>query len=217
MIGLTDSDTEAALARRMWRARSGLTRLEVLVMLICLILVIMLIVPAIFHQRETQRNVACQGRIQNLGIGLLRDAQENNNRFLPLVDGGTPWTVDVLHHLEDPTAARLELTDAPIAEQPRFSLPLFLCPNGQLYQPGQNCYIVNGGWGDFETDPETKFVQETKLHTVNIDWNGDGSVSDQERQWTRSTGVIWRSEADEWSWGIRRTRCGRRTRTRPSC
>lgn len=202
MIHLTDPVFAATLAPRACQSRRGLTHVEVLVMLICLCLVIVLSVPAIFHFRETQRKVACQERIQNLGLGLLTFTDENNHRFPPLVMEGTPWTVQILTHLEVPQAAQIKLTDEPMEEQPRLALPLFLCPNGQLYEPGRNCYLVNGGWGDFEVDSETEFVSESKPHSVNLDWNSDGKISEQERTWTRASGVIWRPEDVSQSWSL---------------
>lgn len=192
----------AALTGEKCGNRSGLTRIEVLVILFCLFLVILLAVPGIFHFRESQRQVACQERMLGLSVGLLRHAEANDDRLPSLVDEWAPWTVQVLKYLEDPQANRVELTEAPIAEQPRIALPVFLCPNGRQYEPGRNCYIVNGGWGNFETDPETNLVREAQSHTVNIDWNGDETVSKQERLWARVTGVIWRADEVPWSWRL---------------
>lgn len=185
------------------RARSGLTRVEVMVVLICLFVILLLIVPAIFFQRETQRNVSCQERMRQLSLALLDYAEAHNNRFPPLVQDEIPWTEAILPFLKRPPAFLSQLTNAPIAEQPPIAAPLFLCPDGQQYKAGRNCYVVNGGWGDFQVDPETSLVTETELQNVNLDWDRDGTVTDQERQWTRATGVIWRAEPEaRTSWSL---------------
>jgi prepilin-type processing-associated H-X9-DG protein len=196
MTGSTESVPHRELARQNGRARSGLTRIEVMAVLICLFVLLLLIVPGIFFQRETQRNVACQERMQELGQALLDDAETHNNRFTPLVQGKTPWTRAILPYLKPPPAFRSQLTNDPITEQPPIAAPLFLCPNGQRYEAGRNCYVVNGGWGDFQVDPETNLVTETEQHTVNLDWDRDGVVTQQERDWTRATGVIWRADPE---------------------
>ena len=66
----------------------------------CLFLFSMLIVPSIMQQRETQRKVACQERMQALGAGLSSSAEMNNDRFPPLVKEGLPWTVGILGIIE---------------------------------------------------------------------------------------------------------------------
>jgi len=203
MTGIMDSGPHREPTRGNGRSRSGLTRLEVVVVLICFFVLLLLIVPGIFHQRETQRNVACQERMSESGRALLGYAADHNDRFPSLVRGETPWTQAILPYVEPPPAFLHQITSDPIDEQPPIAAPLFLCPNGQQYAAGRNCYIVNGGWGDFRVDPETKFVDETELHTVNLDWDHDGTVSDAERELTRATGVIWRAEPnDRMSWSF---------------
>lgn len=180
------------------QTRCGLTRVEVAVVLICLFLVIVLIVPGIFLQRETQRTTACQQRIGTLSQALFEYASAHNTRFPALVEEKTPWTQAILPHLQETHEFVSRITNDPIDQQSPIPAPLFLCPNGQQYEPGRNCYIVNGGWGEFEVDPQTGAVRETALHTIDLDWDKDGTVTQQEREWTRATGVFWRG-GTSWS------------------
>lgn len=175
--------------------RRGFTRIEFLVVLICLALFVVILIPLIFAQRESQRMVACRDRMGSLGFAFQHYANDRNDTLPVLDDGEIPWTVALLPYFV--SDEETELLDR-ISRQPSFdSEPLhvsrYLCPNGREYAVGANSYVVNGGMGDFEVDAASLDVSEPHPHSLEIDWNGDGSIDLNDLKLSRASGVIWRA------------------------
>ncbi|MDB4680301.1 type II secretion system GspH family protein, partial [Planctomycetaceae bacterium] len=158
--------------------RSGLSIIEIIVVLVCLIILAMVLVPYIQQSRESQRLVACQNRIRNLAFAIKSDADDHAGRFLPLTNNDLPWTAGIMPLLQVSDQILIKFDEKPMAELEPITVIQLLCPNGQQYAPGKSCYILNGGWGKFRIDDEG-LVYEDEPHTVNVDLNGDGEVSDE--------------------------------------
>jgi len=180
-------------------SRSGLSIVEIIVVLICLVLLALLILPYIQNSRESQRQVACQNRIRILATAIQLDTDERGDRLPPLTQNNIPWTAGLLLKIPGTESILTRVNDQPIQEQQPIHVQAFLCPNGQEYETGKNCYIMNGGWGEFRVDDEDR-VFEDKLHTINIDLNDDGEVSDEEQLLIRASGPIWRADPKASTW-----------------
>ena len=186
-------------SRNRFAARNGLSIIEIIVVLVCLVILAMVIVPYVQHSRESQRLIACQNRIRNLAFAIKSDADDNAGRFLPLTKNDLPWTAGIMPLLQVSDQVLIQFDEKPMDEQELITVTQLLCPNGQQYAPGKSCYVLNGGWGKFRIDDEGLVYEET-LHTVNIDLDNDGEVSDEEQLLIRSSGVVWRPEPVPSSW-----------------
>ncbi|MBD3673089.1 MAG: DUF1559 domain-containing protein [Planctomycetaceae bacterium] len=180
-------------------SRSGLSIVEILVVLVCALLLLMLVVPFIQNSRESQRLVSCQNRIRVLASAIQLDTDDRGGRLPPLTENEMPWTAGILPKIPGTESILIQFNDRPIQEQQPIHVPQLLCPNGQEYPVGKNCYIMNGGWGEFRTDDEG-LVYEDKTHTIQIDLNEDGEVSEAEELMIRATGTIWRPDPVPSSW-----------------
>ncbi|HSG68961.1 MAG TPA: DUF1559 domain-containing protein, partial [Planctomycetaceae bacterium] len=174
--------------------RRGFTRIELLVVVICLTLLVAIVIPLISGQRETQRTVACRDRMGSLGQAFLRYADERNGRFPDLEDGEIPWTVSLLPYLNSEEGQQLldQISRLPSFDSEPLHASRYLCPSGREYAVGANSYVVNGGMGDFEVDEASLDVSEPRPHSLEIDWNGDGSIDSNDLKLSHSSGVIWR-------------------------
>jgi prepilin-type processing-associated H-X9-DG protein len=180
-------------------SRSGLSITEIVVVIVCLVMLAMVIVPYVQQTRESQRLISCQNRIRNLAFAIRTEADDNGGRFPPLTKNELPWTAGIMPLLSGTDEILIRFDEQPIEEQDPISVPQLLCPNGQQYDAGKTCYILNGGWGQFRIDDEG-LVHEDEPHVVSIDLDGDGEVSDEEQLLIRSSGVVWRPEPVPTSW-----------------
>lgn len=180
-------------------SRAGLSIAEIIVVLVCIFLLIMLTVPYIQNTRETQRLVACQNRIRTLATAIQLDTDDRGDRFPPLTQNGIPWTAGILLKIPGTETILTQVNDQPIDQQNPIRVASFLCPNGQNYKVGKSCYVMNGGWGNFRIDDED-VVQENTRHSVNLDLNEDGKVTEDERLLIRASGTIWRTDPTPASW-----------------
>lgn len=178
--------------------RAGLSRAELLVILICLALVVAIALPMILERREVQRRVMCQDRLRKLGVTAANYVVDHDGDFPWLVDEtlpeSVPWTAALVPYLPDGEmyAKRLEEMKA----DETFTIPEFLCPNGRAYDRGANSYVGNGGFGDFGYDVKRQIVFEEAPHSPYLDWDGDGEVSDEDVGITRASGIFWRVTPD---------------------
>lgn len=176
------------------RSRRGFSRVELIVVAACVLVIVLIVVPFLLHRRELQRRIGCQNRLKDVAFGFVEYAHDHDGAYPWLEDGTLPWTVRVLPYFQNPPDALLEaVVGQPESEWPT-EMPAiyYLCPNGQAYPPGANCYVANGGIGEFTVDPETDDVQEPQPHTQEQDWDGDGMVGVEEIRRSQATGLIWR-------------------------
>jgi prepilin-type processing-associated H-X9-DG protein len=176
-------------------SRRGVSRVEVVVVMLCLALIVLLAVPLISVRTQTQRAIACRDRLGRLGAAFLRHADDRHDTFPVLEDGRHPWTVAILpyYNIEDEDSSLLDRVSQEVSFD---AVPLharqYLCPNGRAYPPGANSYVVNGGYGEFKIDQPSLDVHELRPHTLEIDWDHDGSIGLSDLELSRATGVIWR-------------------------
>lgn len=210
------------VATRKHRIRSGLSRIDVIVVLVVIAMLIMLALPGNVGSRQAARKLECLNYLKNLGLAASNYAAGDKGN-LPLLTtsaelfaGGTihptnvAWTVALLPYLDNAALAR---NFEPVSGTLR--LKVFTCPSDQnnFGQPGGLSYVANAGYGAFTYDPKTGAVTEDTLvldgktygHSPDallIDWDGDGSTGrpgepdpeDQEIQ--RASGAFWRPAAD---------------------
>jgi prepilin-type processing-associated H-X9-DG protein len=174
--------------------RQGFSRVELLVVLICLTLLVMIVVPSISAHRETQRTIACQARMGSLGRAFLRYADDRNDAFPVLEDGEKPWTVSLLPYQNSEEGNQLldRLSRGDSIDSEALHASQYLCPNGREYPVGANSYVVNGGMGNFEVDGTSLEVSEAHPHSLEIDWDGNGSIDLRDLKLSRDSGMIWR-------------------------
>lgn len=185
--------------------RYGVSRIEVLV-LVCLIgFLISMISPAVSRApRGTVRRLECQNNLKQLAMAVMNYASANQG-CLPLLDDGQyGWPVALLPYLDDAALYRTLKAD-PLAVEKEFQsskMPLLRrvlsCPV-DISNASQHVglsYVGNAGWGRFLVESKTDAVSESRPHSADVDWDRDGSVSEDERRLTRATGLFWRGHED---------------------
>ena len=185
-------------------SRSGMSRVEAVVT-ICLIgFLLSMLAPAIHGPRRGARRMECQNSLKNLALATSNYATANAGRIPLLEDGQFGWPVSLLPHLDSAALHRTLMADPLAVEKDwqKTKSPLLIrvltCPV-DLSNAGWHVglsYVANAGWGRFAADSRTEAISEVRPHSADIDWDGDGSVTADERRLTRSTGLFWRGHAD---------------------
>lgn len=146
----------------------------------------------------------CQNNLKNVALATVNYASVNGGRMPFLDDGAFGWPVALLPYLDE-AALRRKLQEDPNAidqEWQKSKTPLrikvLVCPV-DVSNAGQHLglsYVANAGWGRFLADPKTDTVSESRPHSADVDWDGNKTVTDDERQLTRATGLFWRANED---------------------
>lgn len=175
-------------------SRRGLSRIEVLVLLVIVAVLAALVLPAVSAKRGPRR-MECLNNIKNVGLSHYNYASTNGGKLLPLEDGEHGWPVRLLAQLDRPDLARRVAAGKPLGDDVTV-LKVFTCPqDGDSFRaPGGLSYVVNAGFGRFRFDAKAGRVVEGGTHSPSQDWDGDGAVSKDERRLTRATGVLWRPD-----------------------
>ncbi len=174
-------------------ARPGLSALEVLICVGCLLLILVIAIPWLLSVRGTSRDSLCLARSKKLSDAVIAYADDRNGNLPYLVDKQS-WPAALAPYLDLPAAvAGKELV--PEEKLKTLEVPQFVCPDDpRSGKTGALSYVANGGYGLFPVDAETKAVSETGTHTAAIDLDGDGEVSEREYAINYATGVIWRPD-----------------------
>lgn len=186
------------------RFRLGMSHVEALIT-VCLIgLLAAFLLPATRTTRGPARRFECQNNLKQIVLATLNYASANQGRLPLLEDGQFGWSVALLPYLDNAALYRALKADPLVVEKEwqRTKTPstfkVLTCPM-DLSNAGQHVglsYVGNAGWGRFLADSKTEAVSESRPHSADIDWDHDGNVTEDERQLSRATGVLWRVHED---------------------
>ncbi len=186
--------------RRSSHPRSGVTWIDVAVTMLILLVLAALLLPASRSTRSTEHRHFCQYNMKQLCTAVMNYAAKSNGR-LPWLsvenDEGivSNWLIDLLPELDN-SAVHREWNACSYPERAKFeiSLKMFQCPKdpATFQVDGGLNYVANSGYGHFTIDQTTNAVYETEPHGfATIDWDGDGTVTRDDRFKTIATGVFW--------------------------
>lgn len=190
--------------RRLRFSRLGMSRVETVVAICIIGFLLTMLSPAIQRTRPPARRMECQNNLKQIALATNNYATANQGRMPLLEDGQFGWPVDLLPFLDCAALYRTLKTDPTVVEKEwqRAKTPLTIrtltCPT-DLSNAGQHVglsYVANAGWGRFLADAKTDAVSESRPHSVDVDWDRDGSVTEDERRLTRATGLFWRASED---------------------
>lgn len=181
------------LSPRRTAGRAGLSRIEVAVVLLCLLVAVAVLVPIVLDQRELQRDVACKDRLRKLSNSFAVCLKDRNDEYPWLIADEVSWTETLLPYLPDAEAYLESLQRGAVADVGQLWISEYLCPNGRVYDPGSNSYVANAGFGNFRVGLSTRIVDEPTPHALGYDLDGDGAISEDELELSRGTGLLWRA------------------------
>lgn len=199
--------------------RSGLGRIELLVLIFVVATITALLLPLIQRDRGTSRQTACMNNLRNLSLAVLNYTATYNGK-LPLLAAEVPgtdlqanWAVTLMPLLDN--ASALEY----VARQPRHgqaqallhvldnTCKLYICPDDPNHfgQKAGLSYAANIGYGNFQVAPGRAPTIEMGSGSLNADgfhaadnysWSGEHAASAQDKTISRATGVFWLADAD---------------------
>jgi hypothetical protein len=176
--------------------RRGLSRLEIIVILVCLAVIAAVVIPLIYSSRLVSRQQTCLHNVAEVTRAALTEA-EIADRMPPLENGRFGWPALLLVHLRLPLVAeRVQAGDLDAAAGG--PLPVFTCPFDvdSFNRPGGLSYVGNSGYGLYGADERAGSISGVGAHTPVIDLDGDGEVSPLEARINFATGVFWPETAD---------------------
>ncbi len=189
-----------------WCSRFGMSRVEAVVTIGLIGFLITMLVPAVQSLRGPSRRMECQNNLKQIALAVIGYASANGGHIPLLDDGQFGWPVPLLPYL-DQAALHRALQEDPLlveTESRALGTPLQIhikvltCPVDPS-KTGKHVglsYVANAGWGRFLADAKTEAVSESRPHSVDVDWDRDGNVTEDERLLTRATGLFWRAHED---------------------
>ena len=199
-------------------SRSGMTRIEVFLILIPVLLLLSLfLLPFIQRADRTSRRLECANNIRTLGMATITHASSQAGK-VPLVSQPAPamasgknaiWLLHLLPYLDradtieyitqQQTAKSAESAVHAVLKGTYRFLECPLDPN-RLRQPGGISYGANIGYGAWRGTSQGVATAydfgETDHCAVSIDWNGNGKLDPIDKDVARSTGVFWSADED---------------------
>lgn len=176
------------------RRNTGLTLIEVLVVIGVIGILVAILLPAVQQARAAMRTADCASRQRQLFLGVVQHADLHRKLVASgywepsATTGLRSWVVEVLPYIEQRgiadgwdrnqlwnTVANRKLGDQPIA--------LFVCPSDETVVSGQGnlTYVLNGGIGWWQKAGDCLATLRnngpSQAVKVLLDINGDGSVS----------------------------------------
>lgn len=209
--------------------RSGVTFVELLIVLVVITVLAALTMPAITQSRAAAVKSQCSNNMRNVALGLISVADQNGrypacgNFGRETVGGPTlhfhTWVVDVLPWLEQRNISDQWDKDKPLTFPANSALttlhaPVLTCPSDitvsrrSASRRGDLSYVVNGGVGF--TVERSPGVHDCPIdwHSRNLDLNGNGVTcpSDDaldgpspDRTLFKSMGLFFN---ETWEWDI---------------
>jgi prepilin-type processing-associated H-X9-DG protein len=130
-------------------ARSGVTLIELMVVIGTISVLVGLLLPAVQHARESARRSQCHNNLRQLGLALLLHEEHTRTypigctgcKFVPSSDGSPPprqrflaWNIDVLRYIDETSLSQgIDTTkpsyDAVNNKAAGSVINLFLCPS----------------------------------------------------------------------------------------
>jgi prepilin-type processing-associated H-X9-DG protein len=169
--------------------RTGLTVLEVLVVISIIGMLLSLLLPAVMAAREAGQRLTCANNLQNIGLALQTSAGSRGR--LPAAGNfsfkGKPfqnWVVDILPYIERSEIHRrwrfdLPATDANNRALSHTQITVLICPDDDTVVQGEGnlSYVVNGGFGwtrPIDCPGVMHLSPMNVVQTMPIDLNGNG-------------------------------------------
>ncbi|QDT37800.1 DUF1559 family PulG-like putative transporter [Stratiformator vulcanicus] len=176
--------------------RRGFTWVELLITLIAVAVMIAVLCPALLDGRRRGRpRMVSLNNIKNISLATANYASVWDGMFPPLVDGTYGAPRNLLTTLDQPgldraISAALSKEDKNIA----VFVKVFASPHDDFNfnQDRGFSYRFNAGWGDFRASRTDGKTIEIGTHDLDLDWDGDGEVTDEDRSAMQATGVFWR-------------------------
>ncbi|MBA3312795.1 MAG: DUF1559 domain-containing protein [Planctomycetota bacterium] len=175
--------------------REGFTWIELVIVLFVIAVLVALVLPAVQSDRRRPSRFQCLNNMRYVGLATLNYASSNSG-ILPFVeDESKNWPVSLMRFLDQPALAR-DIETADWSDEKAPYLQVFACPDDtdSWQAPGGLSYVVNGGYGFFPVDQQSGETVERGRHSLAQGWDGDGEVSEQDREITQATGVFWRPD-----------------------
>lgn len=183
--------------------RSGITKIEVVVVLLILMVFAALLLPATQRNaRDAARRVECQNNMKNFVLATVNSATRRNGQLPDLYEDFTsesgvkvrvPWTMSLLHDLDNARIRRMFESKPSEVTRSTLSLKVFVCPvdTNNFQVAGGLSYVANTGF--MRDDIYSQQANDWQFaHGLDaIDWNQDGEINDKDQFISRSTGVFW--------------------------
>lgn len=163
--------------------RSGLTRIDVIVMLGAGLLLVMLFLPSVRSAKRAARKVQCLNNMRNIGLSFHNVASSRGGKLPPLTSSlriknssheagelRVSWAISLLPALSQSALfkkiqanAVIESGQAKIGVEKQVIAPDFACPTDpDAYQkPGRMSYVVNAGFISqhlYHGDPDREHI-----------------------------------------------------------
>jgi len=177
--------------------RPGFTRSELILTVIAIVVLATLLSPAIFDVRgRTKTRLESLTNLKNVGLAVANYSSVHGGTVPPLIEThgiyGVPRTI--LTFLDEPGLDRTISNGG----QPEVFVKVFASVGDEFNFNRDRGLTTrfNAGWGDFIADSDTGRTKEIGLHDLDLDWDGDGEVTSEDRLAMRATGVFWRLSND---------------------
>ena len=192
-------------------SRSGLTRIEVLVLCVIAIVCGLVVVPGVLSRRIPARRMECVNSIHIIGLSVMNSVSTNDGHLPPLSTSISVvnakdeegellvgWPIALLPSLDQSALlkgirqrARVEMGRAKIGDAERLYIPVFACPadEGSVRVPGGLSYVVNAGFISrdlYNGDPDGNHVLGS------LAWIGEPNDDDSVHVHA-ATGVMWQT------------------------
>lgn len=169
--------------RQTQQERSGLTFVELLMVMAIVGLIVFLLLPAIQAGRETARRSECANHLRQLGIALQSYADSSGSlpsgylsRYTTTgadVGPGWGWAALLLNHFEENSLhARLQwgrpIEDLSNAESRTMPIATYLCPSDHV----ETNWSTFGRWGNVGPAPESHICDVASANYVAMSGNG---------------------------------------------
>ena len=199
--------------------RSGLTIIDVIVIVFALLVLMLMLLPSIQRSGGVSRRLQCLNNMKGLALATTNFATSQNGA-LPLLVAPGPglasgknliWAMQLMPYHD--RADTLEyVTEAKTAKDAEARARLVLevsyrflqCgDDGRVFkQPGGISYAANvgyGAWSGSMAGLATDYDFGATDHSAAaVDWNGNGKLDVTDKLVSRATGVFWSADADEY-------------------
>ncbi|MGH7129809.1 MAG: DUF1559 domain-containing protein, partial [Planctomycetaceae bacterium] len=180
------------------RIRRGVTRIEVVVIIGCVVLLLAILLPWLLQSRSRpggSRQVQCLDNLRRIGTATEVYARQRDAALPLLEDGPHGWPAALLPSLgHEPVYAELQSDANETAADRR--LPVYVCLEDATIDEhaGPLSYVMNGGYGPIHVDLDAGTIDGLENHSIRYDLDGDGEVSEEEPAINLATGAVWRPD-----------------------
>ncbi len=180
-----------------------MTRIEVAVVVVLLLVMAAVFLPGCSDARSNARRIECQHNMKQLVLAALNSSFRKNGELPWLHETygfGTdkevrvPWTVSLLPYLEQVTLFD-EIQADPYEFQNRSPILLkpFQCPVDDFNSttPGGLSYVANAGYIRADIFSQKAANWQLAHSLTAIDWDRNGTIDDEDLKTAYATGTFW--------------------------